>query len=269
MQRRDRFLSPVGSSFWTFSSSPHTFNPLPSNSLLPSTLLNWATHSEPLLLHPSPSISTLSHISRWSRAGTGSPPHRDCTTAMSNFWRKISLRLFFFSSEKKVQNDLMLPSSLPVISVWDSPVPGRAGLDHWLSTSRTKSKFLDRNKKSILRTQKKKKKKPQVCLGAALVAFPISHAGVLCVHGPRAEGPAQRRAQQAERHQPQHSEPGPRPLPHRGPDSSQPGLLHPPLPPQPQGVHRQAHRHEVPVRRLMVETVWGSGVRKEGEVCLV
>ena len=101
MQRRDRFLSPVGSSFWTFSSSPHTFNPLPSNSLLPSTLLNWATHSEPLLLHPSPSISTLSHISRWSRAGTGSPPHRDCTTAMSNFWRKISLRGFFFPPKRK------------------------------------------------------------------------------------------------------------------------------------------------------------------------
>ena len=158
MQRRDRFLSPVGSSFWTFSSSPHTFNPLPSNSLLPSTLLNWATHSEPLLLHPSPSISTLSHISRWSRAGTGSPPHRDCTTAMSDFWRKISLRLFFFSSEKKVQNDLMLPSSLPVISVWDSPAPGRAGLDHWLSTSRTKSKFLDRNKKKYFKDAKKKKK---------------------------------------------------------------------------------------------------------------
>ncbi|XP_075953734.1 voltage-gated potassium channel subunit beta-2 isoform X1 [Anarhichas minor] len=65
------------------------------------------------------------------------------------------------------------------------------------------------------------------------------------MYGPRAEGPAQRRAQQAERHQPQHGQPGPRPLPHRGPDSSHPELLHPPVPPQPQGVHRQAHRHEV------------------------
>ena len=156
MQRWDRLLSPVGlpSGHFLLLLPPLTLSPL--NPLLPSTLLSWATHSEPLLLHPSPSISTLSHIFRWSQASTGSPPHRDCTTAMSDLWRKISLR--FFSSKNKVQSDLMLPSSLPVISVWDWAAPGRTGLDHRLPTSRTKSKFSDRNRKSILRTQKKKRK---------------------------------------------------------------------------------------------------------------
>lgn len=86
----------------------------------------------------------------------------------------------------------------------------------------------------------------------------------------RAQGPSKWRAQQAERNEPQHSQPGTCPVPHSGPNSSQPGVLHPPLPPQPQGVDGKAHRHEVPVRKLEeMKAVWREESEEERGALLI
>lgn len=110
-----------------------------------------------ILLHPSPSISTLSHIFRWCQTSSSSRhTDQDCTAAMSSF----DITSTWDSSSLRKPNYLTLPSFLPVmgISTWDSAAPGRTGPDHWRPASHKNKDKLKRQEKHcqiLLGTQTK------------------------------------------------------------------------------------------------------------------